>query len=120
MTPDDAAKLALSLPEATEAPHFEMRSFRVNGKIFATLTPDGSHLHVFVDEHAVRSAIAEAPNACSELWWGKKLSGVRVSLRDADIEQVSALLEESWRRKAPRRLVLESEAACRRGRQAPA
>lgn len=30
-------KLALSLPEATEDPHFEKTSFRVKNKIFATL-----------------------------------------------------------------------------------
>jgi predicted DNA-binding protein (MmcQ/YjbR family) len=30
-------KLALSLPETTEQPHFEKTSFRVNKKIFATL-----------------------------------------------------------------------------------
>ena len=29
-------KLALSFPEATEAPHFEKTSFRVKNKIFAT------------------------------------------------------------------------------------
>ncbi|RYG06372.1 MAG: MmcQ/YjbR family DNA-binding protein, partial [Chitinophagaceae bacterium] len=29
--------LALSLPEATEQPHFEKTSFRINKKIFATL-----------------------------------------------------------------------------------
>jgi predicted DNA-binding protein (MmcQ/YjbR family) len=28
--------IALSFPEATEAPHFEKNSFRVKGKIFAT------------------------------------------------------------------------------------
>jgi hypothetical protein len=31
-------KLALSLPEVSEAPHFDRASFRVNGKIFATLS----------------------------------------------------------------------------------
>lgn len=30
---------ALSLPEATEAPHFEKISFRIKGKIFATYDP---------------------------------------------------------------------------------
>jgi hypothetical protein len=30
-------QLAFSLPEVTEAPHFEKTSFRVNKKIFATL-----------------------------------------------------------------------------------
>lgn len=33
---DTFRKLALSFPEATEEPHFEKTSFRVNKKIFAT------------------------------------------------------------------------------------
>lgn len=32
-----AASLALTYEEATEAPHFEKRSFRIKGKIFLTL-----------------------------------------------------------------------------------
>jgi predicted DNA-binding protein (MmcQ/YjbR family) len=32
--------LALSLPQATENPHFEKISFRVNNKIFATMVTD--------------------------------------------------------------------------------
>jgi hypothetical protein len=34
-------RLALSLPETTEEPHHDMTSFRVGGKIFATVTPRG-------------------------------------------------------------------------------
>lgn len=33
----DFRKLALGLPEAVEAPHFELASFRAKGRIFATL-----------------------------------------------------------------------------------
>jgi len=33
-------KLALAFPEASEQPHFEKTSFRVNKKIFATLSAD--------------------------------------------------------------------------------
>ena len=33
---------ALSLPDATEEPHFNYSSFRVRGKIFATVPPDES------------------------------------------------------------------------------
>ena len=36
VTIDTLRKLALSLPEATEDPHFEKTSFRVKKKIFAT------------------------------------------------------------------------------------
>lgn len=34
---NDFRKLAMSLPEAEEQPHFEKASFRVGKKIFATL-----------------------------------------------------------------------------------
>ena len=37
MTQDDIRALALSLPLAEEHPHFDRASFRVKGKIFATL-----------------------------------------------------------------------------------
>lgn len=34
---EDARKMALSLPDVIELPHFEVASFRVNKKIFSTL-----------------------------------------------------------------------------------
>jgi hypothetical protein len=98
-------KLALALPEATEQPHHELTSFRVRGKIFATMPPEGGRLHVFFDNAAVASYCAEFPAAIEELWWGKKLSGCRVLLAHADRALVRELLAESWRRKAPKGLL---------------
>lgn len=106
----DARTLALALPEATEQPHFDMTSFRVRSKIFATAPPDEAHLHVFVDESETAAAVAECPTWCAELWWGKKLSGVRVTLAGADVERVAELLEESYRRRAPKKLIAELDA----------
>jgi hypothetical protein len=102
---EEARRFALSLPEATEEPHFEKSSFRIRGKIFATVPPGNSHLHVFVDESETRASVAEDPVAFEELWWGKRLKGVRVDLRAADSQRVFELLEESWRQRAPERLV---------------
>jgi hypothetical protein len=102
-----ARELAMSLPEATEQPHFDMASWRIRGKIFATAPPDGQHLHVFVHELETKAAVAEDPAAFEELWWGKTLSGVRVILENADPERVFELLEGSWRRRAPKRLAAE-------------
>lgn len=98
-----ARRLALSLPEATEAPHHDMSSFRVNQKIFATV-PDGTHLHVMVDEEETAMAVAESPSGCEELWWGKRLSGVRVDLTRVDRARLTELLTEAWRRRAPKAL----------------
>ena len=44
---------ALSLPEVHEEPHFQYNSFRVNGKIIATVPPENEYLHVFVDGSGV-------------------------------------------------------------------
>lgn len=86
------------MPEATEQPHFEKSSFRIGRSIFATAPPGNDLLHVFVDESETRSLVAEDPITFEELWWGRRLSGVRVKLRAVDSERVVELLEESWRR----------------------
>ena len=101
--------IALSLPEAIEQPHFDSASFRVRGHIFVTLPNDGDRAHIFVGEDDIHMAVAERPAFCEELWWGKKLSGVRVHLPGADTVLVSELIIDAWRRKAPKRLVATLE-----------
>ena len=80
-----------------------MPSFRVRGKIFATV-PDDSHLRVMVDEMGIRAAVAEHPDACQGFYWGKRLACVVVVLGHAKPELVSELLTEAWVRKAPKGL----------------
>jgi hypothetical protein len=104
VTMDDARRIALSLPEATEEPHHDRSSFRVNQKIFATV-PDATHLNVMAGEDETALAVAENPSGCEELWWGKRLSGVRVDLDHVDPELLTELLTESWRRRAPKALL---------------
>jgi hypothetical protein len=103
--------LALGLPETAEAPHHDMTSFRVAGKIFATVPPNGDRVHVFVDEDEVAAYCAEFPAAVEELWWGKRLSGCRILLRQADRALVRELLTESWRRRAPKKLLVAFDEA---------
>jgi hypothetical protein len=98
-------RLALALPEVTEAPHFDMAGFRVNGKLFATVPPDNDRVHVFLDADEVAAYCAEYPEAVAELWWGRKLSGCRVHLAAADAALMHELLVMAWRRRAPRRLL---------------
>ena len=102
-------RLALELPESTEAPHHDMTSFRVAGKIFASLSPGAGRLHVFLPPDEVAGYRAEFPAAVEELWWGTRLRGCRVVLRHADRALVRELLNESWRRKAPKKVLVAYE-----------
>ena len=104
-----ARAFALSLPEATEEPHHDMSSFRVRGKIFATVPPDGGHLHVFRDEPEAAEWVSEHPDGYELLRWGKRVSGLRVTLGRAQDDQVRELLEESWHRRAPKKLAAERD-----------
>ncbi len=97
-------RLALAFPEATEAPHHEMTSFRVAGKIFATMPPEGGRVHVFLDDAEVDAYCAEFPAAVEELRWGSKRRRCRVVLAHATAPLLRELLTESWRRRAPKRL----------------
>lgn len=99
----EARELALSFPEAVEADHHGRPSFRVAGKIFATLwTPRA--MNVMAGEAQIEAAVAEAPDVCSPVHWGKRLSAVRVDLDQADAELLERLLAQAWTRRAPRRL----------------
>ena len=97
----DARRHALSLPEASESPHHHMSSFRVRGKIFATVPPEGSFLHLFVDEAARDAAVAAEPEAFEPLLWGGKVVGVRAVLALARPAAVKALLQAGWLHRAP-------------------
>ena len=99
-----ARKLALALPEAVELPHFDMASFRVGGKIFATMPADGASLNVFVGEEVRAPLIAASPEVFAPLHWGAKTVGIKVLLANADRKTVAGLLRQSWARKAPKRL----------------
>jgi hypothetical protein len=103
----DARRYALELPEAAAAPHHQYESFRVRGKIFATVPPDREHLHVFVGEEQRELALARYPDAAEKLWWGKKVLGLRIRLQPARAAFVKELLLEAWRLKAPKSLAVQ-------------
>ena len=104
MTADDVRGLALALPQVVEAPHHDRTSFRVGGKIFATMPADGASVNVLLDEEEARAA---AEDGAELLWWGPKVAGVRVPLADADADMLAELLEDGWRRRAPKALLSE-------------
>lgn len=101
MSPDDVRAIALSLHSAEEAGHHGRPSFRVRGRIFATLwTP--SKLNVMLDEGEILAAAQAHPDVCSPFLWGGVPRAVQVELEAATTDLVRELLEEAWARAAPR------------------
>ncbi len=96
----EVRRLALALPQVSEEPHFHLSSFRVQGKIFATLASDGSFLNVFVDDEQREVMVGVDPKAYEALWWGKKVVGLQVHLAAAKSRHVEQLLRSAWERKA--------------------
>jgi hypothetical protein len=105
---DEARALALALPEAVERDHHGRPSFRVGGRIFATLwTPE--RMNVMLDEGGIRTAVEAAPGVCSEVHWGTRLAAVGVALDRADRDLLAELLADAWEQKAPERLLRRSQ-----------
>ena len=94
----------MSLPEAVELDHHGRPSFRVDGRIFATLWND-DRMNVMLDEGGILTAVESAPDACEKVWWGKRLAAVGVALPRSDRDLLSDLLVDAWEHKAPKRLL---------------
>ncbi len=90
--------------EVVEQDHHGRPSFRVGGRIFATLW-DAGHMNVMLDEPGIHSAVQANPEACAEMWWGKRLAAVQVDLARADDALAGELLADAWEHKAPKRLL---------------
>jgi hypothetical protein len=107
----DVRRFALKLPEVTEEPHHESSSFRVRGKIFVTVPPQRTHIHVFVDEIVREQALALHAEFVEKLLWGGKVRGVRIQLASASPAAVKQLIRSAWASKAPKsiRVVMQEQ-----------
>jgi len=111
MTPADFRRLALALPDATEAAHMAHPNFRVHGKIFATLdspsvgwgvvklAPKQQQLLVDMDPDTYVPAAGA---------WGRR-GYTSIRLRTAGKPVVQRALYEAWCNTAPKRLVRASQ-----------
>ncbi len=107
-----ARKLALSLPEAEEQPHFDKPSFRVRGKIFATLSAPDARVTLKLspaDQMALTTLNGEAIRAV-EGYWGRS-GWTEVKLDRTRAEELKGLLLQSWRQVAPKRLIAAFDSA---------
>lgn len=101
---DEVRQIALALPEVVEQDHHGRPSFRVAGRILATLW-DQEHMNVMLDEAGIRTAVEVRPGVCEEFRWGTRLRATHVDLGLADEQLIRELLIDAWEQKAPKRLL---------------
>jgi hypothetical protein len=111
-TADDVRRFALSLPETDEHPSYQGRpSFRVRGKSFARLLDDGVSCGVWLecieDRDALLRSDADKFFITSH---HDKYPTVLVRYAAVDADELRELIIDSWRVKAPKRVVAAFEA----------
>jgi len=99
VTPARVRRLALDLPGAVEQDHHGRPSYRVGGRIFATLW-DADHLNVMLEPSRIEARAGEQLGRCEPVRWGRRLAALRIDLRHASPALVARLLEEAWRRRS--------------------
>jgi hypothetical protein len=97
--------LALAMPEAVEGEHMGHPDFRVRGRIFATLGPDGSWggLKLTPAQQADRVRAAPGVYAPFAGAWGRG-GFTRVALRPARVPDLRRTMALAWANAAPRGL----------------
>ncbi len=112
MTAADFRRLALSFPGAAESAHIDHPDFRVNAKIFATLTHDESSGMVPLTPEQQAVVVGAHPEIFAPVpgGWGRRGATV-VTFAHATESVVREALALAWERRAPKRLLGNAEAA---------
>lgn len=107
MTFDEVRRVALALPGVEEGTSYGTAAFRVKGKFMARLREDGETLAVKCgfEERDLRMQADPEVFFTTDHYHGYPT--VLVRLPAADAADLRDVLEEAWRRQAPKRLVTD-------------
>ncbi len=102
MTAKEVRALALAMPGAVELPHFDRASFRVGGKIFATLATDGTAmLKVDLDTH--EALLAAEPEVFFSYGGWSRTGATGVHLAKVKKAMFRDLLEQAFANTLPKK-----------------
>jgi hypothetical protein len=105
VTLDDVRRLALSLPETTEKSSYGTPGFRVKDRLFARVREEGDVLVVWCwDVEEKEALIAEEPDRYFTLPHYDGHPTVLVRFGAVDVDDLTDVLTESWRIRAPKRV----------------
>jgi len=111
VTEDDVRRVALSLPATTEKPSYGTPGFRVKDRLFARIHNDGDLLVVWTGDLAEKDALmaAEPGKYTSTPHYDGNVT-VLVRMGAVDVDELTDVLTESWRLRAPAKLLAAFDA----------
>jgi hypothetical protein len=103
---EDVRRIALSLPDTTEKIAWSMPTFRVAGKMFATLPEDETSIAVRCPKEERDELVLAEPDKFWIAGHEAQFAWVRVRLSALEDEgELRDILADSWRQAAPPRLL---------------
>jgi hypothetical protein len=110
-TEEDVRRIALSLPEVTEKPWFGTPGFRVKDKSFLRIRAEAEGgLVVFVEDLGEKEALlASDPEKFFTTPHYDGYPVVLVNLPAIHVDELTELIADSWRIKAPKRVLKANE-----------
>lgn len=108
VTEDDVRRIALSLPATSEKSSYGTPGFRVRDRLFARIREEGNVLVVWVaDESEKLGLVSSEPGKffTTPHYDGHPILLVRFD--GVDIEELRELLTESWRLRAPKKVLTQ-------------
>jgi hypothetical protein len=111
VTEDDVRRVALSLPATTEKPSYGTPGFRVKDRLFARIREEGEEGDVLVvwvaDESEKRGLVDSEPEKffTTPHYDGHPI--VLVRFDGIDIDELKELLTDSWRLRAPAKILTQ-------------
>ena len=108
-------RLALALPGVEEGTSYWTAALRVKGKFFARLKEDGETLVLKTDFYERDFLMESDPETFFTTDHYRDYPSVLVRLPRVRAGQLRSLLEDAWRRLAPKRLVAAYDAEAKRG-----
>ena len=107
-TEEDVRRIALSLPATSERPSYGTPGFRVKDKLFARIHDLPGTLVVWVPDMAEKEALLTAsPETFFETPHYDGYPMVLVHLDVIELDELTEVVTDSWRARAPRRLLAE-------------
>lgn len=105
ITADKFRELALSLPETEELSHMGHPDFRVGGKVFATIAPDGERgmVKLTPEQQAVLTRTDPQIFEPATGAWGRNGSTM-LTFAAADEDMVREALARAWTNTAPKKI----------------